>query len=362
MAASNCRGSTLKGHVLQGYPPEIVGSGFECDGGKLRLPRKDLDAHINGTANTHLSAKVAKHAKEIKTLKAANVTLTKTCEMLKRRVEILEKTVHALATELVHQNISGGLSMDQKFVSRANVERENSTKERAESLAPSRGASSSVLPSTSLLNRSVCSDTGKGQEDDDDYEYIDCRSMTLVVDHDNKRGSHYIKMMPRNLLRRLRMLSPTHLVMKNFTKHKADCDSWFSPPFFTHNHGYKMYLRVTANGQGSGKGTHITLGVYLINGEYDDQLEWPFRGDIIIQLLDQKGSENHFTRTIFQATGDREKQNTEQNYETDIINAWTIDQFKSLDELYSKYLCDDSLKFCVHVDLNPSSVGLATDV
>ena len=57
--------------------------------------------------------------------------------------------------------------------------------------------------------------------------------------------------------------------------------------------GYKMRLRVDANGNGSGTGTHVSVYVCLMRGEHDDQLKWPFQGDITIQLLNQKRDREH---------------------------------------------------------------------
>ena len=70
--------------------------------------------------------------------------------------------------------------------------------------------------------------------------------------------------------------------------------------FYTHPHGYKKFLRVNANGHGDGEGSHISVFVHLMRGEFDDHLKWPFRGDITIQLLNQleDKKQQHHTETI----------------------------------------------------------------
>ena len=70
---------------------------------------------------------------------------------------------------------------------------------------------------------------------------------------------------------------PAMQTMMHLEQHRRNEDDWISQLFYTHSQGYKMCLRVTANGQSSGRGTHITVAVYLMKGEFDDQLEWPFR-------------------------------------------------------------------------------------
>ena len=92
----------------------------------------------------------------------------------------------------------------------------------------------------------------------------------------------------------------TVMVMTNFEKHKTADDEWFSPPFYSHIGGYKVCLAVFANGNNDGKDTHVSVYCTMFQGarEYDDQLKWPFRGDITIQLLNQSRDEDHWEITI----------------------------------------------------------------
>ena len=57
-------------------------------------------------------------------------------------------------------------------------------------------------------------------------------------------------------------------------------------------------LKVYANGNGSGKGTHLSLYVHLLKGEHDDQLQWPFNAKITVQLLNWSGDNSHEEITI----------------------------------------------------------------
>ena len=91
---------------------------------------------------------------------------------------------------------------------------------------------------------------------------------------------------------------PPDIVMTDFEKHKKADDRWFSPPFYSHIGGYKMSLSVDANGSGKGKDTHVSVGIHLMQGEYDEQLKWPFPGDITIQLLNQSRDESHWEKTV----------------------------------------------------------------
>ncbi len=93
-------------------------------------------------------------------------------------------------------------------------------------------------------------------------------------------------------------ITPPEIVMAEFVKFKKAGDWWHSFPFYSHIGGYKMCLCVVARGYGDGRGTHVSVFCYLNQGEYDDQLKWPFRGDVTIQLLNQSRDEGHWEKTI----------------------------------------------------------------
>lgn len=53
--------------------------------------------------------------------------------------------------------------------------------------------------------------------------------------------------------------------------------SLYSQPFYTGYFGYKMCARIYLNGDGMGKGTHLSLFFVVMRGEYDALLPWPFK-------------------------------------------------------------------------------------
>ena len=63
--------------------------------------------------------------------------------------------------------------------------------------------------------------------------------------------------------------------------------SLYSAPFYTSRHGYKLCLRLYMDGDGSGKGTHLSFFLTIMRGEYDPLLPWPFRQTVTLMLLDQ---------------------------------------------------------------------------
>ena len=55
---------------------------------------------------------------------------------------------------------------------------------------------------------------------------------------------------------------------------------------------------VYANGVTGGDGTHVSVFVYLMRGEHDDKLTWPFLGDITIQLVNQNRDKDHVEKSF----------------------------------------------------------------
>lgn len=50
-----------------------------------------------------------------------------------------------------------------------------------------------------------------------------------------------------------------------------------SPPaFYTSKYGYKMCLRIYLNGDGTGRGSHLSLFFVVMRGLSDALLKWPF--------------------------------------------------------------------------------------
>uniref|UniRef100_A0A8C6L122 TNF receptor-associated factor n=1 Tax=Nothobranchius furzeri TaxID=105023 RepID=A0A8C6L122_NOTFU len=69
--------------------------------------------------------------------------------------------------------------------------------------------------------------------------------------------------------------------------------SLYSQPFYTGYFGYKMCARVYLNGDGMGKGTHLSLFFVVMRGEYDALLPWPFKQKVTLMLMDQGPSRKH---------------------------------------------------------------------
>lgn len=91
---------------------------------------------------------------------------------------------------------------------------------------------------------------------------------------------------------------PVTFTLDNFHARKSNDEIWLSPYFYSHKYGYKMQLKVYPNGTGEGAGTHLSMFVLLVPGEFDDLLMWPFRGIIIIHLINQCKNRSSMAQNI----------------------------------------------------------------
>ncbi|CAB4013192.1 TNF receptor-associated factor 3-like [Paramuricea clavata] len=66
----------------------------------------------------------------------------------------------------------------------------------------------------------------------------------------------------------------------------------YSPPFYSAQYGYKVCAKIYMNGDGFGKGSHLSLFFVVMRGDYDALQTWPFRKKITMMLLDQ-GNGDH---------------------------------------------------------------------
>ena len=111
-----------------------------------------------------------------------------------------------------------------------------------------------------------------------------------------KQQGDQMKQMENRIKQLEKPFPPVHIIMDDFEQHKRSNDIWYSPPFYTHLGGYRTDLSAYANGCGGGKGTHVSVFVHLMRGEFDDLLKWLFRGDVTIQL--KKNDPPHYQKIL----------------------------------------------------------------
>lgn len=76
--------------------------------------------------------------------------------------------------------------------------------------------------------------------------------------------------------------------------------SWQSNDFCSSHRveGYNMYMSVSFSNEGESC-KYLSCYIYFTKGRYDDTLEWPFQGEITIELLNQLEDENYHRHSYF---------------------------------------------------------------
>ncbi|KAF2350679.1 Zinc finger TRAF-type [Trinorchestia longiramus] len=74
--------------------------------------------------------------------------------------------------------------------------------------------------------------------------------------------------------------------------------STYSPPFYTSQFGYKCCIRLGVKCKD--EQDYLSLYILFMKGEYDDVLEWPFKGHISLGLLDcsSNGNKKHIVDSV----------------------------------------------------------------
>ena len=123
-------------------------------------------------------------------------------------------------------------------------------------------------------------------------ECVNPHVLLLMISHkkleeENKQLKHQMERLKQTMKLQLKTKS-VEIVMTNYNRHLLDDTVWVSPPFFTHPCGYKVCLKVYANGKEEGKGTYVSVYLHIMQGEYDEELMWPFQATLEITVFPVK--------------------------------------------------------------------------
>ncbi len=202
------------------------------------------------------------------------------------------------------------------------------------------------------------------------YREIECKTMLMrkdIPEHENNYETHIVGAMATVLsLKKQSSLLTSRLHSLNtkdqktfkmplFTQTKEKKIKFLSDPFYTHPNGYKMVFCVDANGCGTYEGTHVSVWVVLMRGDYDEQLEFPFKGTVTFELLNQLEDNNHHSALYtFQGTEDSSKRVIYGEMSTCANGVLTFIPHENLgykitENCQCQYLKDDCLVFHVSV-------------
>ena len=163
-------------------------------------------------------------------------------------------------------------------------------------------------------------------------------------------------------------IPPVVFQMQRFKFLRDNCVEWDSPPFYTHSEGYKLYIKVYANGLDEAIGSHVSVMVCLMRGEFDEKLKWPFRGTISFELLNQESDSDHkegVARFMERRSSPKNRKVTADNGKNNV--GWGVTKLLKLDDgdddsdddsddddsLFDDYVIDD----CLYIRVSQATVS-----
>ncbi len=121
---------------------------------------------------------------------------------------------------------------------------------------------------------------------------ISCKYMSIGCDVKLKRKDMRAHEQDDNAHKALH----TKFKVTKFRHKKLNNVEYPSPSFYTSPNGYNMKITVYANGNGD-EG-YVSVYAHVIEGEYDDKLNWPFVGKVNFELLNQLEDKDHHSMEL----------------------------------------------------------------
>ena len=120
-------------------------------------------------------------------------------------------------------------------------------------------------------------------------------ALSQMVQHHHTELSGKVLALESKLLRIEIALTCHELTLVNFKRcqAKGGHGNWYSDPFFSSSRGYKFVLNIDTNGYGSARNTHLTAHLKQLPGDFDKELQWPFKVKVYLEILNQRGDHSH---------------------------------------------------------------------
>jgi len=124
-----------------------------------------------------------------------------------------------------------------------------------------------------------------------------------------------------------------------------------SAPFYTSQYGYKLQASLFFNGNGSGEGSHVSIYIKILPGEYDALLKWPFSHTVSFTLYDQATNPDKACNIVESFIPDPSWENFQRPSRAPDALGFGFPRFVSHDMLKKRHFIKDDVLFLkVRVD------------
>ena len=222
-------------------PLEPVACEMKEFGCSAVVPRKDLATHTRGSELQHLTA-----------MAVLNLRLTR---QLQQEVAEKDEKITHLQLEMTKQKED----LKREITNETNKQKEELKKEMTEQIVISKADMTKELAKVN--------------------EVVEKLSAT----------AHHIAVHTAGLC------DPSKIfIFSKYTERKGKDLHVYSDVFYSHEHGYKFKLLVKYYSHIS---NDIGVFLHLNTGEYDDQLPWPVKIKVHLEMLNQAGNHHHMQRS-----------------------------------------------------------------
>ena len=305
---------------LKECPLEMVECAFSYAGCSETLPRKNMPEHIMQNLAIHMSLQATNHQQEQKKL---HCQVSELQELYRKCRAELNQRIDELETQLNDSIVQIDDLKKENQLLLNKVQQECKVQVATVSLEINKAQDQTLKGHLGTLRGEI-----KTAQAEIKQEIAKQMNSGIAGIHDHVG------------------LVPFNISMPGFKEKKLSYEQWHSSSFYTHPRGYKMCIGVYANGYGAGENSHVSVFVYMMKGEYDDCLKWPFRGDITIQLLSKDQDKKHHEKVI-DVTDRSDFGSRVLKGEQPSDCGWGFPDFIRHKHLTLYYLKDDYLQLCV---------------
>ena len=268
----------VEAHLLQ-CPLEEVECDFSHAGCDTKLPRQELEKHMEESTQKHMalmSAMSLRHSREFeKKLEEQQQ------EFEQRSQEQQKDTEQKLQVQ--RDDFAKQLQVQIREIQQTLQEKDQEIKELSNQLVLRERAVQQQLQEKDEEIRQVREQLQEEMERKVQETRASFQKILTEKEQELKKERKLVLTVP-----------PINFTIKNFNEHTIN-NTWTSPFMYTHFGGYHFQMKIIL--PPGDRNTPLMLGFLSRAGEFDDQLKWPVKVTITMQLINQYQDDNHYTTT-----------------------------------------------------------------
>ena len=266
----------VEAHLLQ-CPLEEVECKFWHAGCNTKLPRRDLEKHMEENTQKHLAL-----------MSETNLRMRREFE---NKLQQQQDEIQRYAEGKIRETT-------EKFVCIQQMQTTLDEKQQQIN-ALAQNSQQSLQMTSQEFDRKLNDEVRRASEEAEQLQVKTQESETKIQDlqFQLQQKTQQVDLLQNHMSTALICPSiSTNIVfeMPNFSQHRDQKDYWHGPPLYTHPCGYKFNITVWT---GACQGSHVAVYLDAMKGEFDSQLQWPAKWTVTLQLLNQERDQDHVTVT-----------------------------------------------------------------